>query len=427
MPLSTRWIPVPASIDKILPYSSESWQFLLKNSLVDVNSTYVFRGRGKYRFHSNEKKALVVFYSILNHCSITDAAEELNGIALMIKKTSHQFKDGRHRRYFPHQTDINEFLRCFGVKRTFSLVQKMLDRQLKDALQMKIIKPRVTVIFDFNEQAYYGKRSDKAICGTNRQKGTQKMRHYMRYMVVSGAVHLFAGSCLIQVGQSKIPIVQESLEHLIQLGFEIDKVLWDREFYRAELIDSVKSIGSQVLMPAKKYKRVRELMNAYLDNKHGRIFHYRFSTNTSNKKGVSTWTWLVITAKTPDTLSAIKTAYRRKQISLEEAAARLYAFMVVRLPHTNLDHWKRNLSSEYKHRWLIEAGFRDTSKLTPRWRTNLDHEREIGEFFRMLVFNAWQITQDFLLKTTSTKRQFRIRTSVDAMRYSLLQNVTTYI
>lgn len=421
-------IPVPPSIEKILPHSSESWHFLLKNSLVELDSNNRFRGRGKYLFHSNENKALVVFYSVLNHCSITHAAEELNAmVSVALHRKTHQFKDGRHRRYFPHQTDINAFLRRFGVKRAFTLVQNMLDRQLVAALRVKAIKPNVTVIFDFNEQAYYGKRTDAAICGTNRQKGTQKMRHFLRYMVVSGDVHLFAGSRLLQVGQSKIPIVQEILEHLFQLGFEIEEVLWDREFYRAELIDSVKGIGSQLLMPAKKYKRVRALMDDYLNGKHGRIYRYRFSTTSNNKKGVSTWTWLIMTAKTPDTLSAIKTAYRRKQISLEEAAARLYAFMVVRLPRTNLDHWKRHLSTEYKSRWLIEAGFRDTNKLTPRWRTNLDYEREIGEIFRMMVYNAWQITQEFIRKRTRTGSHLRIQTSIDAMKFSILQNLTSYI
>ena len=415
---------VPASIDHILPHSCESWRFLLKNSLVDLSTTKARRRRGKYMIHSKEKKALIVLYSELNHCSITHASEELEGFAsALAPKKSRAFKDGRRRRFFPHQTDVNEFIRHYGTKKAYQIAQNMLDRQLIEARNANLIKPQVNLIVDFNEQAYYGKRTDSAINGTNRQKGTEKMRHYMRYMLISDNIHLFAGSHLVHKGQSKIPIIQEVLEHIHQLGFEIKQVLWDREFYRAELFDSVKSIGSQLITPAKKYKRVRQFVVDYLNGHHGRVFHYKFTTGNNNKMKVSTWTWLIMAAKNPDTLTEIKRAFRSKRLTLDEAANRIYAFMVVRLPSTNLDHWKRNLSNEYKKRWLIETGFRDINKLAPRWRTNLDHEREIGEIFRMMIFNSWQLIQEKARNQQLIKSHLRMQTAIDAMRYSILTNL----
>ena len=93
------------------------------------------------------------------------------------------------------------------------------------------------------------------IKGTNRGKGTKKMRHYLGFSILSRGVHLFAGLEQIAKGQSKIPVILKFLEHLLNLGFVLNFVMIDREFYQAELLMKIKNMKGDVLIPSKSYKK----------------------------------------------------------------------------------------------------------------------------------------------------------------------------
>jgi len=79
------------------------------------------------------------------------------------------------------------------------------------ALRLQLISRKVNILVDFTEHSYYGKRDDKMIKGTNRGKGTKKMRHYLGFSILSKGIHLFAGLEQIAKGQSKIPVILKFL------------------------------------------------------------------------------------------------------------------------------------------------------------------------------------------------------------------------
>jgi len=89
-----------------------------------------------------------------------------------------------------------------------------------EALRLQLILKKVNVLVDFTEHSYYGKRDDKMIKGTNRGKGTKKMRHYLGFSILFKGIHLLAGLEQIAKGQSKIAVILKFLEHLIDFGFE---------------------------------------------------------------------------------------------------------------------------------------------------------------------------------------------------------------
>ncbi|KKL24141.1 hypothetical protein LCGC14_2418310, partial [marine sediment metagenome] len=87
-----------------------------------------------------------------------------------------------------------------------------------------MISIKVNVLIDFTEHPYYGEREDKIIKGTNRQKGTTKMRHYLGFSILSRGIHLYAGLEQVAKGTSKIPIIIKFLDYLLNLGFELNYV-----------------------------------------------------------------------------------------------------------------------------------------------------------------------------------------------------------
>jgi len=168
----------------------------------------------------------VFFYSEILSRSIHDTSEILNEYHLSHKRGRRKiFADGRRKRLIPHQTEVNKYLRKIGLIKARNILRECLDEQLQEARDLNLISSKVNVLIDFTEHPYYGKRDDKMIKGTNRQKGTTKMRHYLGFSILSQETHLYAGLEHVPVGQSKIPIIIKFLDHLLELGCFLTQVI----------------------------------------------------------------------------------------------------------------------------------------------------------------------------------------------------------
>jgi len=188
-------------------------------------------------------------------------------------------------------------LRKIGFKRARNILQECLFWQLKEALELNLISRKVNVLIDFTEHPYYGKRSDKIIKGTNRQKGTTKMRYYLGFSILSRGIQLFAGLEQVANGQSKIPIIIRFLDSVLYLGFEENFVIMDREFYRAELLDEIKGMKGNALIPAKSYKQIKKMIEGYLQDSGKRVRKYMFSSAIRAKFRFFQNIYLILNAK----------------------------------------------------------------------------------------------------------------------------------
>jgi len=318
----------------------------------------------------------VFFFSEVMGRSIHDCSEMLNEYLLSQKRGRRRiFTDGRRSRMIPHQTEVNKYLRKIGLKKARNILRESLDFQLIDALNQDLISRKVNVLIDFTEHPYYGKREDKMIKGTNRQKGTKKMRHYLGFSVLSRGVHLYAGLEQVATGQSKIPIIIEYLDHLLELGFELDYVLMDREFYRAELLDEIKGMKGNVLIPAKQYKKVKQFISEYVEGKGGRVRKYEFSSAPGARCRFFQHVYLIIKAKRGFSLQGVKRDFKNGRITIKDVRHRIYTIMTTEKPKGKISSWTSRTSSFYRQRWLIETGFSDLNRINRRWKSNHDNVR----------------------------------------------------
>jgi len=323
----------------------------------------------------------------------------------------------------PHQTEVNKYLRKIGLRKARNILRECLDFQLLEALDQNFISQKINVLIDFTEHPYYGKRDDKLIKGTNRQKGTTKMRHYLGFSILSRETHLYAGLEHVAVGQSKIPIIIKFLDHLLDLGFQLNYVLMDREFYRAELLDEIKGMGGNVLIPAKAYKKVNKIIEGYLNGEGGRVRRYTFSSATEARCRFFQHVNLIIKAKRGFTLRGVKKDYQSGKIPLKNARTRIYTIMTTEKPKGKISSWSSRTSQFYKRRWLIETGFSDLNRINRRWKSNHDNVRYLDMLARMLLYNSWKINRK-LIKTSPKKagkiREWTLVQNQDYLRHTFL-------
>lgn len=339
----------------------------------------------------------VFFLSEVLGRSIHDTSEMLNEHEMRNKKGRRKiFTDGRKRRLVPHQTEVNKFLKQIGLQRARNILRECLNYQLTEALNLNIISRKVHVLIDFTEHPYYGKREDKMIKGTNRQRGTLKMRHYLGFSILSRDTHLYAGLEHIATGQSKIPIIIQFLDNLLNLGFELGYVLMDREFYRAELFDYIKKKGGNGIIPAKQYKKIRGVIEEYVKGIGGRVRKYTFSTATEAKRKFSTDVYLIIKAKRGFSLQEVKRDFKKERITLNDARHRVFTIMTTEKPKGKESSWASRVALFYRRRWLIETGFSDLNRINRRWKSNHDNVKYLDILVRMMLYNSWKMNKKLI-------------------------------
>jgi len=367
----------------------------------------------------------VFFYSEITGRSIKSASERLNNYLLRKKKGRRKiYSDGRRKREVPHQTDVNMFLRRIGLEKAKNILRECLYYQLKEALELDLISQKVNVLIDFTEHAYYGKRKDKMIKGTNRQKGTKKMRHYLGFSILSRGVHLFAGLEQIAKGQSKIPVIIKFLDNVLDLGFELNLVLMDREFYRAELLDEIKGMKGNALIPAKSYKKIKQMIEEYLQGIGRRVRNYTFSSAPGAKCRFFQNVYLILNAKKGYSLLGVKRDFQKGLLTLSDASKLIYAIMTTQKPRGESSSWASRTSRFYKKRWNIETGFSDLNRMGRRWKSKYDNTRYLDLLVRMLLYNSWKINRAYLekcQKKQNTSSEWTLQDNQDSLEELFLE------
>ncbi len=390
----------PDSIKRMGVKSLLSNQYMLTffKKFCDAIISRMWKFRRAKNARYEEKDFLqVFFFSEIMGRSIHDTSEVLNELYFSQRRGRRKrFTDGREKRLVPHQTEVNKYLRKISLAKARNILRECLDEQLIEALKQKLISSKVNVLIDFTEHPYYGKRDDRMIKGTNRQKGTKKMRHYLGFSLLSRETHLYAGLEQVAMGQSKIPIIIKFLDHLLSLGFELNYVLMDREFYRAELLDEIKGMGGNVLIPTKQYRKVKQFISEYIEGKRGRVRQYKFSSAPGARCRFFQHVYLIIKAKRGFSLQGIKRDYKSGKITLKDAQHRIFTIMTTEKPKGTTSSWASRTSSFYRRRWMIETGFSDLNRINRRWKSNHDGVRYLDMFVRMLLYNSWKMNKKIL-------------------------------
>jgi hypothetical protein len=339
---------------------------------------------------------LVLTYAWIRGYSIHVASQRLNDKffrQLNLSKTV--FADGRTARLIPHQTSVNDWLAQFKLSQVDRIMQVVFETMLLRARAMRpSLFREILVDFDFTYQGYWGKRGDSYIVGSNMVKGTKFIRHYHGVLLHAKGISLFCALYHNPKNQSKIPFMIRIVKWLQRLGFKIRYAAMDREYYRYDIVASFKKLGVDVITPAKEYKQLHTVKQAYLNGTKGRI--QEFVIGNKMRAGNRTKyykCWVLLFPKNPDRLDAIKRNFKRKITTLQEAEDRLFALITTRAPQWRGNSFPASIRQYYRWRWGIETGFREVDEHPTIWRSDIDGERLLCEAGAYFIYNEWQLAR----------------------------------
>lgn len=353
--------------------------------------------RFKPRLYTYADFVITKFYALICGESTEKAANRLNRqiqqyYADRFRLNLKLFQDGkRKRRLIPHQTDVDKFFRLFTEKEVNTLFGNLIMALNKEIFKSQIGSSKFRFLVDNTEYGYYGIPNPMYDIGTNRKPGTKVCHMFQGHVLQGSGMTLFLDFFLLKKGQYRGISIPPSVEWAKWNGIHLSYALMDREFYRAALIKDLKNRKLGVIIPAKKYLRVRNEIRKYLFGQRKLVEPYHFCQTATNHRWIKTvHVNLVIVGKRNRSAAQIREQYRQKILDYDSALHELAAFFTTLPPRKNLNRWARWLTKAYKKRWCQETGFSKLNEVHISFRNRHPTVQLAQLYLRGIYYNNWQ-------------------------------------
>lgn len=370
---------------------------------------YGLKKKSRWRkYHAHHFWEVIVF-AILNSLGTEDAAERWNihkwkrfneNKRRKRKPRKYGGTHERHERMAPDRSQVNDFKRRFPRAFIEKLSSIVLREQVFLARKLGLLNKTIDVFVDFTPKPYHGAlKADEndGLHGTNRARGTNRVRKYLGVMVKSGRSRLFSHLVLAKSGAHRHEYVNNAIEELISWGFVIRRITGDREFVSRRLIDRCIKEDIHYFGPFIKTVNVKKKMKHFLE--HGGTGVYRYGLKGGgywNKKNPAD-TRLIFNTKEEIGLKGIRKKFMDGKITLKEAMEKIHVFISTKpLPRARRQRegQKRAWVKWYSRRWWIETAFRDLNAFFPTVHARTDAAKTLAMSMRAFLYNAWLIHRD---------------------------------
>ncbi|MCF2141372.1 MAG: hypothetical protein K9W44_15040 [Candidatus Lokiarchaeota archaeon] len=349
------------------------------------------------RLYSYYDFILVKLFALASKKSIDYASDYLNKLLSKHYRKKFNlklktFRDGiRKRRLVPHQTDVDKFFRRLSENDVHFIFGNLLNHVNQKIRSHSIGGSKMRLLVDNTEYSYYGKLRPPFEVGTHKQPGTRKARLFQGMAIQGCGMTLFSEFRLLRYKQYRAKHIGLSAKwHKFQ-GFNLSYALMDREFYRASLIKELKDQKLPVLIPAKKFQKVKKHFEEFLHGKRGLCEKYLFAQTPKTKPWPnSVHVHLVLTAHRSKSALQVREQFRRKKLTFDKAVEEIEGFFTTLDPRKNLARWSRWLSRTYKKRWFEETGFRMLNSIHESFRNHHPFPQLAQIYLRSYIFNCWQ-------------------------------------
>jgi hypothetical protein len=305
------------------------------------------------------------------------------------------FANGKHRRAIPGQPDMSRFLAALGaadISEQFS--NALLLGVFLYAQKLGLIRDDLTLIADYVLEPCQKDKADPYCFGSKEGKTHHKT---LAFSIISGDVHLVIANYKIRKKQPIRPLYDAVITCLRQHHVDIRYGLFDRGFYRRELLAALKGWGITVIMPARNCKDSRRKIHLWLQDKSGRTGHLFLKVKYVRKHG---WQVLragvVLCSKRGHQLLDTKKQFKDGKITQDKAAKQVFPIVVIRGNARGVRVLRGNenhIRQLYRARWAIEIAFRQTHLLGIASWAQGRGARLILFTWKCIAYNLWQIAR----------------------------------
>lgn len=308
---------------------------------------------------------------------------------------AHVFANGKHRRSVPGQPDMSRFLSTIaGADLSERFSNALLLGVFLYAQKLGLLGDDLTLIADYVKEPCQKDKNDAYCFGSKSGKTHHKT---LTFSIISGDVHLVVANYKIRKKQQIRPLFDAVITCLRQHHVDIRYGLFDRGFYRRELLTALKGWGITVIMPARNCRDSRRKIHLWLQDKSGRTGHLFLKVKYVKKHG---WQVLragvVLCSKRGHALKETKQQFKDGKITQDKATKHVFPILVIRGNARGVRVLRGNenhIRQLYRTRWAIEIAFRQTHLLGIASWAQGRGARLILFTWKCVAYNLWQIAR----------------------------------
>lgn len=253
-----------------------------------------------------------------------------------------------------------------ALKAQFNALPKKIQQHLKKS---------ASLIIDFHQDCYYGKKDNPYIRKSKTKKSTNIFYEYLTadFYCTNGCftIALFHRT----PGESIISLTKRLLNY-VEKVISVKVVIFDGEFATVEVLNLLLCKNLKFLGRKSRTRRVKEHLNTY----------YGSPDWEKNRK----WRLIELCSKKP----------KRKTVSVEICPQNVHNVMKTLVKSPGWSITPKYADKLYKRRFNIETGYRDKHKFQLFTCTKILSTRLLSFLIAVLLWNCWQ---SFLIWVRSLK------------------------
>jgi hypothetical protein len=408
------------SVEESVPY--DTWLSWLKNlAIMCIESLHISKCEGNSYSAVDFWKIMIL--SALLALSFDEAADQLNDV-LWKELHRHQRRKiqprrlggrgVRHDRLCPNGDQTRKYRNTLPAYVVRTLNRIIFDAQLQYAENYHLISNKLTILVDNTQEWYYGKDrypQNPFITGGHNGPGTNRKRNYLGIMAKSGSTFLYVGVEAIKKGVSEVPFIMANLDHLIQLGYTIDKVLADRWFPTYEMFAELDVRGISYIGPYKKYAPIKRIIESYLKNGGQYIITYTIKGAPAKYyHSPHIQVTLILTNRRGRRLREVREDFLSGKVSLKDSLKEIFVIITNIQPPRGKkaqQGWAVKICHAYDPRWNIETGFRDLNRIGEISNARKNVRKFFMFSLRFWVFNMWHLERAKRFRQKNVPKSWR--------------------
>lgn len=387
------------------PFSSFSQlniePFFYKNVLVPIIKSLYNPIQNQNTAHLYQEYSITTFINALLGYSQNTGTQilerKLNSI---LKGNTKKFI--KRTRILPHPSQMNSYTREFSMEDADSILIDINKDVLIHLLKHGIIKKKIKIAFDFKKLPYYGKKNNPYAIGIKSEKGTNKALKWHTCAIVLKGFELQIGSEMVKKGDKKELFIQRMVEYFESLGFIVELVVMDREYYNKSIFKYLESKGIKYITPVKDSKKLKALKEKALKNPKKRVQNYNMRDGYVKGKGYKHIKFkIAFFGKKKVRFDRLRTKYRNNSKNLTDILSDIFVLasnQVVHPPSVKKKYKFYKLREEYGDRWRIETSYREENPFIMYSTSRIPEVRNLYFIIALLLYNLWVIANILLHK-----------------------------
>ena len=178
------------------------------------------------------------------------------------------FSNGKKRQALPDQPAISRFLHRIsecGLSEAFGNL--LIWAQFLYMFKEGKIGDDITLIADYHDEHCHKDKADPYCFGTKEGKSVHRT---LAFSVISGSIHLIIATFKIKKTQHKLPLFEEIIRKIQELGINIKYSLLDRGFYRKEILSAMKDWHITTILPGRTCADTKQKIKLWIQDQCGR-------------------------------------------------------------------------------------------------------------------------------------------------------------